>query len=55
MNIGRGSLLGNPNIPQKVIVTNLPAIGGGLDAGDLDVGDRKGKKGGMATCWAPGA
>ncbi len=46
MNIGRGSLLGNPNIPQKVIVTNLPAIGGGLDAGDLDVGDGKGKKGG---------
>ncbi|UVM48557.1 phage tail tape measure protein [Pseudomonas sp. B21-015] len=47
MNIGRGSLMGNPNIPQKVIVTNLPAGGaGGLDGGDLDAGDdKKGKKG----------
>jgi hypothetical protein len=47
MNIGRGSLMGNPNIPQKVIVTNMGALGGGggLDAGDLDA-DGKGKKGG---------
>jgi len=49
MNIGRGSLMGNPNIPQKVIVTNFGAggaggSGGGLDAGDLDA-DRDGKKG----------
>lgn len=45
MNIGRGSLMGNPNIPQKVIVTNLPAggAGGGLDGADVDAGD--GKKG----------
>ncbi|SMQ22175.1 Phage-related minor tail protein [Pseudomonas helmanticensis] len=53
LNIGRGSLMGNPNIPQKVIVTNMGAGGvggGGLDAGDLDAGDgkkdKKGKKGG---------
>ncbi|MBD9616777.1 phage tail tape measure protein [Pseudomonas sp. PDM07] len=52
MNIGRGSLMGNPNIPQKVIVTNMGGGGldGGLDAGDLDAGGdangKKGKKGG---------
>lgn len=50
MNIGRGTLMGNPNIPQKVIVTNLPGAGGGLNGGDLDVGGegkkRKGGKGG---------
>ncbi|WP_085656886.1 phage tail tape measure protein [Pseudomonas sp. B11(2017)] len=46
MNLGRGTLLGNPNIPQKVIVTNLPGKGGGLDAGDLDGGDGKKGKGG---------
>jgi len=28
INIGRGSLMGDPNIPQKVIVTNLSAMGG---------------------------
>jgi phage tail tape-measure protein len=46
MNIGRGSLMGNPNIPQKVIVTNMGAggMGGGLDPGDLDAGS-DGKKG----------
>jgi TP901 family phage tail tape measure protein len=46
MNLGRGTLMGNPNIPQKVIVTNLPGAGGGLDAGDLDGGDGKKSKGG---------
>ncbi|MFJ4605016.1 phage tail tape measure protein [Pseudomonas atacamensis] len=48
MNIGRGSLMGNPNIPQKVIVTNLPAggAGGGLDEADVDAGDGKKEKGG---------
>jgi len=48
LNIGRGSLMGNPNIPQKVIVTNMGAMGGGggLDAGDLDADGKKGKKGG---------
>jgi hypothetical protein len=48
MNIGRGSLMGNPNIPQKVIVTNMGAggMGGGMEAGDLDAGDGKKRKGG---------
>ena len=47
LNVGRGSLMGNPNIPQKVIVTNLPAGGlGGLD-GDVD-GSGKGRRGGKA-------
>ncbi|MHB2138048.1 phage tail tape measure protein [Pseudomonas monsensis] len=46
MNIGRGTLMGNPNIPQKVIVTNLPAGGTGLDGGSIDAdGDRKKSKG----------
>jgi TP901 family phage tail tape measure protein len=45
MNLGRGTLMGNPNIPQKVIVTNMPA-GGGLDGGDLEADGKKGKKGG---------
>ncbi|MEB2647619.1 phage tail tape measure protein [Pseudomonas canadensis] len=51
VNLGRGSLMGNPNIPQKVIVTNMPLGGpGGSGLGDLDdtgANDRKGKgKGG---------
>lgn len=47
LNVGRGSLMGNPNIPQKVIVTNLPAGGmGGLDGG-AD-GGGKGRKGGKS-------
>lgn len=44
MNLGRGTLMGNPNIPQKVIVTNLPGAGGGLSGGDLDASG-EGKKG----------
>ncbi|MCP1489407.1 ElaB/YqjD/DUF883 family membrane-anchored ribosome-binding protein [Pseudomonas fluorescens] len=50
MNIGRGSLMGNPNIPQKVIVTNMGAgggLGGGPDIDDVDGDDgKKRKKGG---------
>ncbi|WP_339469372.1 phage tail tape measure protein [Pseudomonas sp. EL_65y_Pfl1_R83] len=47
LNVGRGSLMGNSNIPQKVIVTNLPAGGlGGLDGG-VD-GSGKGRRGGKA-------
>jgi TP901 family phage tail tape measure protein len=67
MNIGRGTLMGNPNIPQKVIVTNLAGggAGGGLDVGDLDDNGRddkkrdkrgkggKGGKGGKAPRSAP--
>ncbi|MDX9677394.1 MULTISPECIES: hypothetical protein [Pseudomonas] len=44
MNIGRGTLMGNPNIPQKVIVTNLPPGSAGLDGVGLD-DDGNGKKG----------
>ena len=48
-NLGRGTLMGNPNIPQKVIVTNLPVGGsGGAGLGGLDdagVKDDKGGKG----------
>ncbi|MCH4899574.1 MULTISPECIES: phage tail tape measure protein [Pseudomonas] len=46
MNLGRGTLMGNPNIPQKVIVTNLPGAGGGLDVGDMNGGEGKKSKGG---------
>jgi len=46
MNLGRGTLMGNPNIPQKVIVTNLPGAGSGLDAGDVSSGESKKGKGG---------
>ena len=42
-NVARGSLMGNPNIPQKVIVTNMPV--GGLDAGALDGQGKKGRRG----------
>jgi len=52
LNIGRGSLMGNPNIPQKVIVVGGGGGGGsGLDAGDLDAEGKdgeKGKKGGRS-------
>lgn len=58
MNLGRGTLMGNPNIPQKVIVTNLPGMGGGMDAGDLDAdGKKSGKvgKGGRGGGFGRGA
>ena len=47
LNIGRGSLMGNPNIPQKVIVTNMGALGGGggPDLGDLGGEGKKGQGG----------
>ena len=46
LNIGRGSLMGNPNIPQKVIVVGGGGGGGGgLEAGDLDADGKDGKKG----------
>ena len=43
LNVARGSLMGNPNIPQKVIVTNMPA--GGLDGGGLDRQEKRGRRG----------
>lgn len=59
LNLGRGSLMGNPNIPQKVIVTNMPVGGsGGMGMGDLDDAggkDGKGKgKGGGRGGRSPG-
>jgi TP901 family phage tail tape measure protein len=55
LNIGRGSLGGNPNIPQKVIVTNMPAGGaGGLDGGGVDAEGGKGKKGGRGGRFGGG-
>lgn len=48
LNLGKGSLLGNPNIPQKVIVMNMPAPGvegpGGVDAGTGTGKSEKGKE-----------
>lgn len=44
LNLGRGTMMGNPNIPQKVIVTNMPVGGsGGMDMGGAD--DAGGKDG----------
>ncbi|MBK3511316.1 phage tail tape measure protein [Pseudomonas sp. MF6747] len=43
LNIARGGLRGgDPNIPQRVIVTNMPA--GGLDGPGMDAGDSKRRK-----------
>lgn len=50
MNLGRGTLMGNPNIPQKVIVMN-PASGGGPDLGGADA-ERK-KRGRRERVGAP--
>ncbi len=49
MNIGRGTLMGNPNIAQKVIVTNLPAGASGLDGGVDGEGARRKKGRGRRT------
>ncbi|MES2231803.1 MAG: phage tail tape measure protein [Pseudomonadota bacterium] len=57
LNIGRGSLMGNPNIPQKVIVTNMPVGGSGvMDLGGVDdAGGKDGKgKGGGRGGRSPG-
>ncbi len=45
LNIGRGTLMGNPNIPQRVIVTNMPAGGSGGLEGGMDAGGKSGKVG----------
>lgn len=42
LNIGRGTLMGNPNIVQKVFVTNAAGIGGADAVGD---GGRRGRGG----------
>ena len=42
LNVARGSLMGNPNVIQRVFVTNA----GGLGGGDYDIDGGKDKKGG---------
>ncbi|WP_416759633.1 phage tail tape measure protein [Pseudomonas sp. BNK-6] len=42
LNVARGSLMGNPNVIQRVFVTNA----GGLGGGDYDLDGGKDKKGG---------
>ncbi|MDT9642564.1 phage tail tape measure protein [Pseudomonas sp. JV245A] len=47
LNVARGSLMGNPNVIQRVFVTNAGGLGGGGGDYDLDGGkDKKGGKGG---------
>lgn len=47
LNVARGSLMGNPNVIQRVFVTNAGGLGGGGSDYDLDGGkDKKGGKGG---------
>lgn len=49
LNVARGSLMGNPNVIQRVFVTNAGGLGGGGGDYDLDGGkDKKGGKGGRA-------
>jgi len=43
LNVARGTLMGNPNIPQKVVVTNMPM--GGLDGGGADGQGKRGRRG----------
>lgn len=45
LNVARGSLMGNPNVIQRVFVTNA----GGLGGGDYDIEGGKGKKGGKGA------
>ncbi|SED12408.1 Phage-related minor tail protein [Pseudomonas saponiphila] len=48
LNVARGSLMGNPNVIQRVFVTNAGAMGGGDY--DLDGGrDKKSSKGGKGA------
>jgi phage tail tape-measure protein len=44
MNVGRGTLMGDPNTPQKVIVTNMAALGG-AGVGGAGVGSAAGAEG----------
>ncbi|NMZ26061.1 phage tail tape measure protein [Pseudomonas protegens] len=47
LNVARGALMGNPNVIQRVFVTNAGGLGGGGGDYDLDGGkDKKGGKGG---------
>lgn len=45
LNVGRGSLMGNPNVIQRVFVTNPSSGTGGVDVGDGKRRRGKGKRG----------
>lgn len=45
LNVGRGSLMGNPNLIQRVFVTNPSGGAGGIDGGDGKRRRGKGKRG----------
>ncbi|VVN89322.1 hypothetical protein PS706_01774 [Pseudomonas fluorescens] len=45
LNVGRGSLMGNPNVIQRVFVTNPSSGTGGFDVGDGKRRRGKGKRG----------
>ncbi|WP_294735665.1 phage tail tape measure protein [uncultured Pseudomonas sp.] len=45
LNVGRGSLMGNPNVIQRVFVTNPSGGAGGLDGGEGKRRRGKGKRG----------
>lgn len=45
LNVGRGSLMGNPNVIQRVFVTNPSSGAGGVDVGDGKRRRGKGKRG----------
>ena len=45
LNVGRGSLMGNPNVIQRVFVTNPSSGAGGVDIGDGKRRRGKGKRG----------
>ncbi|MFS1288535.1 phage tail tape measure protein [Pseudomonas piscis] len=50
-NVARGSMMGNPDFIQKVLVTNPEALGGG----DYDIDTSRDKKGGKGRRGGPGA
>ncbi|QBQ11090.1 phage tail tape measure protein [Pseudomonas sp. SXM-1] len=45
LNVGRGSLMGNPNVIQRVFVTNPSGSAGGIDGGEGKRRRGKGKRG----------
>ncbi|MCU7647115.1 phage tail tape measure protein [Pseudomonas piscis] len=50
LNVARGSLMGNPNVIQRVFVTNAGSLGGDYDFdGGLDKKSGKGARGGKGT------
>lgn len=55
MNVARGSLMGNPNVIQRVFVTNPSGGAGGVDVGDGKRRRGKGKRGRGGRGAIPGA